>query len=111
MNEWDNQEKRKQEQEQLEASLYRSRSRLHGSGLTQDQQDETDFRRHFPQFSKVEISCSRTSARSSSHCRTTGLFVFVLQFLLVRFGLLIAVTEACSLPDSSQQHMQRLMGN
>uniref|UniRef100_M4AJ01 Midasin n=1 Tax=Xiphophorus maculatus TaxID=8083 RepID=M4AJ01_XIPMA len=52
VNEWDNQEKRKQEQEQLEASLYRSRSRLHGSGLTQDQQDETDFRRHFPQFSK-----------------------------------------------------------
>uniref|UniRef100_A0A087Y7X1 Midasin n=1 Tax=Poecilia formosa TaxID=48698 RepID=A0A087Y7X1_POEFO len=52
VNEWDNQEKRKQEQEQLEASLYRSRSRLHGSGLTQDQQDEMDFRHHFPQFSK-----------------------------------------------------------
>lgn len=65
VNEWDNQEKRKQEQEQLEASLYRSRSRLHGSGLTQDQQDETDFRRYFPQFSKVEISGSRTFALDS----------------------------------------------
>ncbi|XP_012709437.2 midasin isoform X1 [Fundulus heteroclitus] len=52
VNEWDNQEKRKQEQEQMEASLYRSRSQLHGSGLTEDEQEERDFRRQFPQFNK-----------------------------------------------------------
>uniref|UniRef100_A0A3Q2D7A0 Midasin n=1 Tax=Cyprinodon variegatus TaxID=28743 RepID=A0A3Q2D7A0_CYPVA len=52
VNEWDNQERRKREQEQMEASLYRSRSRLHGSGLTEDEQEEKDFRRQFPQFNK-----------------------------------------------------------
>ncbi|KAM4713456.1 midasin isoform 2-T2 [Anableps anableps] len=50
VNEWDNQEKRKREQEQMEASLYRSR--LHGSGLTEDEQEERVFRRQFPQFNK-----------------------------------------------------------
>ncbi|XP_041831629.1 LOW QUALITY PROTEIN: midasin [Melanotaenia boesemani] len=52
VNEWDEQERGKREREQLEASLYRSRSRLHGSGLTEDEQDEKDFRLQFPQFSK-----------------------------------------------------------
>nr|XP_020508278.1 midasin [Labrus bergylta] len=52
VNEWDEQERRKREREQLEASLYRNRSRLHGSGLTEDEQEERDFRRLFPQFNK-----------------------------------------------------------
>ncbi|XP_029902559.1 midasin isoform X2 [Myripristis murdjan] len=52
VNEWDEQERRRREKEQLEASLYRNRSRLHGSGLTEDEQEERDFRRHFPQFNK-----------------------------------------------------------
>ncbi|XP_056150027.1 midasin [Lampris incognitus] len=52
VNEWDEQERRRREKEQLEASLYRNRSRLHGSGLTEDEQEEKDFRRCFPQFSK-----------------------------------------------------------
>ncbi|KAM9704373.1 midasin [Menidia menidia] len=50
VNEWDDQERQRREQEQTDASLYRSRSRLHGSGLTEDEQEERDFRRHFPQF-------------------------------------------------------------
>ncbi|KAM6915471.1 midasin [Xenentodon cancila] len=52
VNDWDEQEKRKREQERMEASLYRSRSQLHGSGLTEDEQEEEDFRRQFPQFNK-----------------------------------------------------------
>lgn len=55
VNEWDEQEKRAREKEQMEASLYRSRSRLHGSGLTEDQQEEREFRRSFPSYHKVNI--------------------------------------------------------
>lgn len=51
--EWDELEQRRREQEQLEASLYRSRSRHHGSGLTEDEQEEREFRSHFPQFNQV----------------------------------------------------------
>uniref|UniRef100_A0A8B9KSV2 Midasin n=1 Tax=Astyanax mexicanus TaxID=7994 RepID=A0A8B9KSV2_ASTMX len=43
VNEWDEQERRAREKEQREASLYRSRSRLHGGGLTEDQQEELNF--------------------------------------------------------------------
>ncbi|XP_011610045.2 midasin isoform X2 [Takifugu rubripes] len=50
--EWDELEQRRREQEQLEASLYRSRSRHHGSGLTEDEQEEREFRSHFPQFNQ-----------------------------------------------------------
>lgn len=53
MKEWDELEQRRREQEQLEASLYRSRSRHHGSGLTEDEQEEREFRSHFPQFNQV----------------------------------------------------------
>lgn len=53
VNEWDEQERRKKEKEQMEASLYRNRSRLHGSGLTEEEQEEKDFRSQFPQFKKV----------------------------------------------------------
>uniref|UniRef100_A0A665VA47 Midasin n=1 Tax=Echeneis naucrates TaxID=173247 RepID=A0A665VA47_ECHNA len=52
VNEWDEQERRRREREQQEASLYRSRSRLHGSGLTEDEQEEKDFRCQFPQYNK-----------------------------------------------------------
>lgn len=52
VNEWDEQEKRAREKEQMEASLYRSRSRLHGTGLTEDQQEEREFRRSFPSYHK-----------------------------------------------------------
>ncbi|XP_047429048.1 midasin isoform X2 [Mugil cephalus] len=52
VNEWDEQERLKREREQMEASLYCSRSQLHGSGLTEDEQDERDFRKQFPLFSK-----------------------------------------------------------
>ena len=59
-NEWDEQERRKREQEQMDTSLYRSR--LHGSGLTEDEQEERDFRTQFPQFNKVYtvlLQCKR----------------------------------------------------
>lgn len=61
MNEWDEQERRRREKEQLEASLYRNRSRLHGSGLTEDEQEERDFRRQFPQFNQVNSHRQCTS--------------------------------------------------
>ncbi|XP_037836777.1 midasin isoform X2 [Kryptolebias marmoratus] len=50
VNEWDEQERQKREQEQLEASVFRSRSQMHGSGLTEDEQEEKEFRLQFPQF-------------------------------------------------------------
>lgn len=53
MNEWDEQERQKREREQLKASLYCSRSQLHGSGVTEDEQEERDFRQQFPEFNKV----------------------------------------------------------
>uniref|UniRef100_A0A3P9MDK6 Midasin n=1 Tax=Oryzias latipes TaxID=8090 RepID=A0A3P9MDK6_ORYLA len=56
VNEWDEQERRKKEKEQMEASLYRNRSRLHGSGLTEEEQEEKDFRSQFPQFNKQDFA-------------------------------------------------------
>lgn len=53
VNEWDEQQRKQREQEQLQASLYRNRSRMHGSGLTEDEQEEKDFRRRFPHFKQV----------------------------------------------------------
>ncbi|XP_061609171.1 midasin isoform X3 [Phyllopteryx taeniolatus] len=52
VNEWDEMEKKKRDREQQEACLYRSRSKLHGTGLTEAQQEEKDFRCQFPQFEK-----------------------------------------------------------
>ncbi|XP_077408316.1 midasin isoform X2 [Vanacampus margaritifer] len=52
VNEWDEMEQKKRDQEQKEACLYRSRSQLHGTGLTEAQQEEKDFRSLFPQFDK-----------------------------------------------------------
>lgn len=58
MNEWDEQDKRAREREQKEASLYRSRSKLHGGGLSEEQQEERDFRRCFPTYHKVSNNSS-----------------------------------------------------
>ncbi|KAF5899322.1 midasin-like, partial [Clarias magur] len=52
VNEWDEQERRVREKEQMEASLYRRRSKVHGGGLSEDQQEEHDFRRCFPTYHK-----------------------------------------------------------
>ncbi|KAF4092103.1 hypothetical protein AMELA_G00017110 [Ameiurus melas] len=52
VNEWDEQERRAREKEQKEASLYRTRSKLHGGGLSEEQQEERDFRRTFPTYHK-----------------------------------------------------------
>ncbi|XP_041950170.1 midasin [Alosa sapidissima] len=59
VNEWDEQERRAREKEQMEASLYRSRSKQHGSNLTEDEQEEREFRRAFPTFQKdfADIVC------------------------------------------------------
>lgn len=48
VNDWDEQERRRREREQQESSLYRSRQ--HGTGLSEDQQEEREFRRRFPHF-------------------------------------------------------------
>lgn len=61
VNEWDEQERRRREREQQEASLYRNRSRLHGSGLTEEEQEERDFRRRFPRFHQVLASHSEVT--------------------------------------------------
>uniref|UniRef100_A0A7N8X771 Midasin n=1 Tax=Mastacembelus armatus TaxID=205130 RepID=A0A7N8X771_9TELE len=65
VNEWDEQERQRREREQLEANLYHSSSQLHGLGLTEDEQEEKEFRCHFPEFSK--------GSRSSLLCWSSSL--------------------------------------
>ncbi|NWH71168.1 MDN1 protein, partial [Piaya cayana] len=48
VNEWDEQERRAQEQEAMEHSLYRYRSKNHGKGRTEEEEEEEEFRRRFP---------------------------------------------------------------
>ncbi|XP_030636974.1 midasin [Chanos chanos] len=52
VNEWDEQERRAREKEQQEASLYRSKTTQHGSGLTEEEEEEREFRRSFPSYHK-----------------------------------------------------------
>ena len=54
MNAWDEEESRKRQREKEETNLYRNRSRMHGDGLTEEEQEEKDFRRSFPRFHKVQ---------------------------------------------------------
>ncbi|XP_077366934.1 midasin isoform X3 [Festucalex cinctus] len=61
VNEWDEMEQQKRDQEQKEACLYRSRNQLHGTGLTEAQQEEKDFRCMFPQFDKDFADMSLSS--------------------------------------------------
>ncbi|RMC13256.1 hypothetical protein DUI87_10790 [Hirundo rustica rustica] len=48
VNEWDEQERRAQEQEAMERSLYRYRSKSHGKEQTEEEEEEEEFRRRFP---------------------------------------------------------------
>ncbi|RLW12433.1 hypothetical protein DV515_00000890 [Chloebia gouldiae] len=48
VNEWDEQERRAQEQEAMERSLYRYRSKSHGKGQSEEEEEEEEFRRRFP---------------------------------------------------------------
>ncbi|OXB54358.1 hypothetical protein ASZ78_011040, partial [Callipepla squamata] len=48
INEWDEQERRAQEQEAMEKSLYRFRSKSHGKGQSEEEEEEEEFRRRFP---------------------------------------------------------------
>ncbi|XP_074752140.1 midasin isoform X1 [Athene noctua] len=48
INEWDEQERRAQEQEAMERSLYRYKSKSHGKGRSEEEEEEEEFRRRFP---------------------------------------------------------------
>uniref|UniRef100_A0A8C5QIK7 Midasin n=1 Tax=Leptobrachium leishanense TaxID=445787 RepID=A0A8C5QIK7_9ANUR len=50
VNEWDEQVKCAHEKEQQESSLYKYRSKSHGTGLTEDEEEEREFRKRFPLF-------------------------------------------------------------
>ncbi|XP_061845412.1 midasin [Colius striatus] len=52
INEWDEQERRAQEQEAMERSLYRYRSKRHGKGQSEEEEEEEEFRRRFPLHEK-----------------------------------------------------------
>ncbi|KFR09321.1 Midasin, partial [Nipponia nippon] len=52
INEWDEQERRAQEQEAMEHSLYRYRSKSHGKGRSEEEEEEEEFRRRFPLHEK-----------------------------------------------------------
>ncbi|XP_019393298.1 PREDICTED: midasin isoform X2 [Crocodylus porosus] len=52
INEWDEQERRAQEQEALENSLYRYRSKSYGTGQSEEEEEEREFRRRFPLHEK-----------------------------------------------------------
>uniref|UniRef100_A0A8C3BNE5 Midasin n=1 Tax=Cairina moschata TaxID=8855 RepID=A0A8C3BNE5_CAIMO len=55
INEWDEQERRAQEQEAMENSLYRYRSKSHGKGKSEEEEEEEEFRRRFP-FHEKELT-------------------------------------------------------
>ncbi|XP_054255246.1 midasin [Indicator indicator] len=48
INEWDEQERRAQEQEAMQHSLYRYKSKSHGTGRSEEEEEEEEFRRRFP---------------------------------------------------------------
>ncbi|NXW51222.1 MDN1 protein, partial [Nyctiprogne leucopyga] len=52
INEWDEQERRAQEQEAMERSLYRYKSKSHGKGRSEEEEEEEEFRRRFPLHEK-----------------------------------------------------------
>ncbi|PKK33324.1 midasin AAA ATPase 1 [Columba livia] len=52
INEWDEQERRAQEQEAMERSLYRYKSKSHGKGQSEEEEEEKEFRRRFPLHEK-----------------------------------------------------------
>ncbi|MEE6475824.1 hypothetical protein FKM82_010868 [Ascaphus truei] len=52
INEWDEQEQCAREREKQESSLYKYRSKSHGTGLTEDQEEEKEFRKRFPLYEK-----------------------------------------------------------
>ncbi|XP_063299642.1 midasin [Pelobates fuscus] len=52
VNEWDEQEQCAREREQQETSLYKYRSKSHGTGLTEDEEDEREFRQRFPLYER-----------------------------------------------------------
>ncbi|NXT02789.1 MDN1 protein, partial [Jacana jacana] len=52
INEWDEQERRAQEQEAMERSLYRYRKKSHGKGRSEEEEEEEEFRRRFPLHEK-----------------------------------------------------------
>ncbi|KAJ6665782.1 hypothetical protein lerEdw1_001254 [Lerista edwardsae] len=52
INEWDEQERLAQEEEEQKNSLFRYRTKSHGTGLTEEEEEERDFRRTFPLHEK-----------------------------------------------------------
>ncbi|KFU91782.1 Midasin, partial [Chaetura pelagica] len=52
INEWDEQERRAQEKEAMEHSLYRYRSKSHRKGRSEEEEEEEEFRRRFPLHEK-----------------------------------------------------------
>ncbi|NXJ64381.1 MDN1 protein, partial [Rostratula benghalensis] len=52
INEWDEQERRAQEREAMERSLYRYRSKSHGKSRSEEEEEEEEFRRRFPLHEK-----------------------------------------------------------
>ncbi|KFV78000.1 Midasin, partial [Struthio camelus australis] len=52
INEWNEQERRAQEQEAMENSLYRYRSKSHGKGQSEEEEEEKEFRKRFPLHEK-----------------------------------------------------------
>ncbi|XP_077567526.1 midasin isoform X1 [Stigmatopora nigra] len=64
VNYWDEMEKKKTEREEQEVSLYRNRSQLHGTGLTEMEKEEKDFRLQFPQFDKDFLDMSLPTLES-----------------------------------------------
>ncbi|KAM8954164.1 midasin [Pelodytes ibericus] len=50
INEWEEQEEGAREREQQESSLYKYRSKSHGPELTEDEEEEKEFRERFPLY-------------------------------------------------------------
>uniref|UniRef100_A0A8C4E8F0 Midasin n=1 Tax=Dicentrarchus labrax TaxID=13489 RepID=A0A8C4E8F0_DICLA len=110
VNEWDEKERRKREREQLEASLYRSRSRLHGSGLTEDEQEERDFRRQFPQFNQEEKAQEESSESSFLSSAAMNTLVQVHQRLCLGYAQSLWY-QSTKPANHSKEHINALVSS
>ncbi|KAM4771043.1 midasin [Rhinophrynus dorsalis] len=69
INEWDEQEQKEKEREQQESSLYKYKTKSPMIGLTEDEEEERDFRNRFPLYEK-DFSDITTQPTLEGHMET-----------------------------------------
>uniref|UniRef100_A0A8B9G7C9 Midasin n=1 Tax=Amazona collaria TaxID=241587 RepID=A0A8B9G7C9_9PSIT len=99
VNEWDEQERCAQEQEAMKHSLYRYRSKSHGKGLTEEQEEEKEFRRRFPLHEKVTAVTLERNPKIMSE-PTFRMLILLLYKNLIKLGMETLSMSLCSILPS-----------